>query len=163
MFFNGSLIILLPQILPCFYTYIYCFTNQMENKYLSLFALLVIALTPALTPVTRNIITSFGYGYFFGGYTVSGTGLGNLLIVLPSIVLFLYSFYSVLIKEEKLFFNVLITSAISICIFLFCFIIKNTELFLRLYHLLYAFDMIYLPLLVESKKKHFKFKKKYQN
>lgn len=129
-----------------------------KNKYLSLFALLVIALTPVLTPVTRNIITSFRYGYFFGGYTVSGTGLGNLLIVLPSIVLFLYSFYSVLIKEEKLFFNVLITSAISICIFLFCFIIKNTELFLRLYHLLYAFDMIYLPLLVESKKKHFKFK-----
>lgn len=101
----------------------------MENKYLSLFALLVIALIPALTPVARKIITSFGYGYFFNGYTVSGTGLGNLLIVLPSIVLFLYSFYSVLIKEEKLFFNVLITSAISICIFLFCFIIKIQSCF----------------------------------
>lgn len=37
-------------------------------------------------------------------------------------------------------------------------LIKNTELFLRLYHLLYAFDMIYLPLFVESRKKHFKFK-----
>lgn len=120
-------------------------TKKLNPKIILTLGVAVLLLSPVFVNIIKYFISLTKYRYFFEVFQDTGSGLGNILIGLSEFAIFVFSFILIYKKKLKQAYPIFIVGVASIFITIFCIIIKNTELYLRLYHLLFAFDMIFVP------------------
>lgn len=114
-----------------------------------------IVLSPIFALLFKAILSKTKYSYFFIYFNNYGTGIGNFIMVAPEILIFVLAILALHKRDDSKLYIPLVTSSISLMFFLGNIIIKNNELYLRLYHLLYGFDIAFLPFLIETRSSKF--------
>lgn len=124
---------------------------------MALITLIPLILSPFIVRFAINWLGRSDYSYFLTNYIKYGRGVAQIALSLPEIFMFILSFHKIFFtKEGRKDYHVYMTYTFNILAFisyLVAYVIKSNELYLRIYHIFYAFHIILVPYFINAFKK----------
>lgn len=132
------------------YLFLYAFLLfRPRGRFLASITIAFVLLSPLITAMVYRFLENTKYVYFLTNYLQYGRGVAQLVFILPDFFFFFVSIYLIFFtkkgQKNPLVYQSLLFSCFGFISYLITYILKSNELFLRIYHMFYAFPIVLAP------------------